>query len=292
MPAITANGITIEYEEFGNKEHPAIILVMGLGSQLTAWPDGFCSGLAERGFRVIRFDNRDVGLSSKMNGQKPPHIVVQMLMSKLGVKLKMPYTLDDMALDTVGLMDALEIEAAHIAGASMGGMIVQIMAARYKERVKSLTCLITTSGNPRMPGPTKKVIKKILQKPKGSDKETWINYYFDLFTIIGTSGTDPEQLRENMRKRVERCLYPQGTARQLAAINHNGSRVEMLKEIEAPTLVVSGSADPMVPYQGGQDLAANVKDARFELIEGMGHDLPDSLIPRMVDLVANHAKGA
>lgn len=290
MPAVTANGITIEYEEKGGKKDPAMLLIMGLGNQLTAWPEEFVARLAGRGFRVITFDNRDVGLSTKMTGQEEPGLVKLLIKSRLGLKLRVPYTLEDMALDTVGLMDALEIDKAHIVGVSMGGMIAQIVAARFGERVKTLTCMISTSGNPRMPGPKREIALKMARKPKGLDKQEWIDYYVGIFTMIGSPGVDREQLREKVIARVERSLYPPGTARQLAAIMENGSRVDLLKEISAPTLSISGSLDPMVPCQGGRDIADNVKGARFELIEGMGHDLPDSLIPRVVDLIAGHAK--
>ncbi len=292
MPAVTPNGLTIEYEEYGKKEDPAMILIMGLGNQLTAWPEDFVSGLAEQGFRVIIFDNRDVGLSGKLAAEKAPNILTLMLLSRLGIRLPVPYTLEEMALDTVGLMDALGIGTAHIAGVSMGGMIAQILAARHRDRVQTLTGIITSSGNPRLPGPKKEVARKMLKKPQNRDQEAWFNYYVEIFTMIGSPGADPEELRKKVQSRIDRCLYPEGTTRQLAAIIHSGSRVKLLKEITAPTLVISGSVDPLVPYQCGQDIAANVKGGRFELIEGLGHDLPDHLIPQIVDLIAAHAKQA
>jgi pimeloyl-ACP methyl ester carboxylesterase len=288
MAALTANGITLEYEERGEKSGAPLVLIMGLGQQLTAWPEELVNGLAEQGFRVIRFDNRDSGLSTRISGQVP-NVLLQYLLARLGIKLQVPYTLGDMAGDTVGLMDALKIESAHIAGVSMGGMIAQIIAGRYKSRVKTLTCMLTTSGNPRAARPQREVIQNMINRPKNLDRETWIDYYCHMFTLIGSPDTDREDLRRRVTLNVDRALYPQGTARQLAAILHNGSRVRLLKEVQAPTLVISGSVDPMVPPGGGRDLAANVKGARFELVEGMGHDLPVRLIPRIVELIAAHA---
>ncbi len=292
MPAVTANGITLEYEERGDKNGEPLMLIMGLGQQLTAWPEEFTGGLAEHGFRLILFDNRDAGLSTKVSDGKAPRVVAQAILSKLGIKLRVPYTLEDMARDTVGLMDALKINAAHIAGVSMGGMIAQIIAGRYQERVKTLTCLITTSGGPKTPLPKREVLKFMINRPKDLDRETWINYYCDMFTLIGSPDTDPEDLRKRVTLNIDRALNPQGTARQVAAILNGGSRVGLLKEVQAPTLVISGAEDPMVPADGGRDIAANVKGARFELMEGMGHDLPACLIPRLVDLIAAHAKSS
>lgn len=155
--------------------------------------------------------------------------------------------------------------------------------------MKTLTCLITSSGNPKLPGPKKEVTQKMFHKPKGLDKEAWFKYYCEVFTMIGSPGLDQEDLQMKVRARIERCLYPPGTTRQFAAIIHNGSRVALLREIQAPTLVISGALDPLVPFESGRDIAANIKGAVFELMAGMGHDLPNRLIPRIVDLIAGHA---
>ncbi len=292
MPSVKANNITIEYEEHGDRHNPAMVMIMGLGSQLIVWPEEFIRGLAERGFRVICFDNRDVGLSTKIEGKKKPDLVKMTVLLKLGIKPRVPYTLDDMALDTVGLMEALDIESAHIVGVSMGGMIAQILGAKHKHRVKSLTCMITSSGNPRLPAARPEVMQKLMQVPKSMDKEEWFKYNMELFTTIGSPGLDREKLAVAVRERIERSLCPDGTTRQLAAILHNGSRVKLLKQIELPTLVISGAEDPFLPYQCGQDIAANIPGARFELIEGMGHDIPEPHIPRLVELIAGHAAAA
>jgi len=289
MPSVKANNITIEYEEHGDRHNPVMVMIMGLGSQLILWPEEFIRGLAERGFRVICFDNRDVGLSAKIEGAKKPNIPRIFLLTRMGLKPRVPYTLDDMALDTVGLMDALGIERAHVVGISMGGMIAQILGAKHKQRVKSLTLMATSSGNPRMPAPRREVLQKFMRVPKSMDKEEWFKYNLELFTIIGSPGLDREKLAADMRKSIERSLYPEGTTRQLAAILQSGSRVKLLRQIELPTLVISGAEDPLLPYQCGRDIAAHIPGARFELIEGMGHDIPEPQIPRLVELIAGHA---
>ncbi|HPU00504.1 MAG: alpha/beta fold hydrolase [Firmicutes bacterium] len=292
MAQVKANGITLEYEEQGHRHHPSMLLIMGLGGQLIDWPEEFIRGLAERGFRVICFDNRDAGLSTKLEGVKKPNIARVFLLASMGLKPRVPYTLDDMALDTVGLMDALGIESTHVVGVSMGGMIAQILGAKHGERVKSLTLMITSSGNPRMPAPRPQVLQKFMRVPKSMDKEEWIKYNLELLTTIGSPGLDREKLALDVRKSIERCLCPEGTQRQLAAILQSGSRVKLLRRIAVPTLVISGAEDPLLPYQCGRDIADHIPGARFELIEGMGHDIPERHIPRLIELIAGHAAAA
>lgn len=288
MPTVTANGITIAYEEFGRKEDPVLVLIIGLGSQLTDWPAAFCEGLVERGLRVVCFDNRDCGYSTKMEGARmlPPVLLLPAL--KLGLRVTLPYTLGEMARDTVGLLDALQLERAHIAGSSMGGAIAQLVAGRYPERVLSLTCFYSTSGRPGLPGPKLKVALRMARQPKSEDREAWIDYYHEVFTLIGTPDQDPEEQRRSAVRRVDRFLCPAGTRRQFAAYTAGGNRVPLLRRITAPTLAISGSADPLVPYPCGRDIAQEVPGAHFELIEGMGHDLPEKMLPRLIDLLAGH----
>lgn len=292
MPAIDANGITIEYEEHGKKENPVILLINGLGRQLIEWPDEFCRGLVEHGFRLVLFDNRDVGLSTKFEEAGVPNLAEVVVMKSQGLTPAIPYTLYDMAADTLGLIDALKIDSAHILGLSMGGMIAQIAAAQNRNRAKSLTCIISSSGNPELPAAKPEVTQKMMDVPRVTDRDAWFSYYFELFTMIGTPGTDPDELKKRIKPAVERSLYPQGTGRQIAAIYENGSRVDLLRTIEAPTLAISGSLDPLLPPDCGRDIAANVRGARFELIEGMGHDLPVIFIPHIVDLIVKHLKSA
>lgn len=288
MPAVTANGINIIYEEYGKKGDPALVLIIGLGSQLTDWPASFCKGLVERGLRVICFDNRDCGLSTKMDDARMLSPVLLLPALKLGLRVDLPYTLGEMARDTVGLMEALQLDSAHIAGSSMGGAIAQLVAGRYPERVSSLTCFFSSSGRPGLPGPKIKVALRMARQPRGGNREAWTDYFQEVFTLIGTPGQDPKEQRRKAARRVERSLCPGGTRRQLAALTADGSRVDLLRKITAPTLVISGSIDPLMPYACGRDIAAHVPGARFELIEGMGHDLPEKMIPRLVDLLADH----
>lgn len=288
MPAVTANGINIFYEEYGKKGDPALVLIIGLGSQLTDWPASFCKGLVERGLRVICFDNRDCGLSTKMDDARMLSPVLLLPALELGLRVDLPYTLDEMARDTVGLMEALQLDSAHIAGSSMGGAIAQLVAGRYPERVSSLTCFFSSSGRPGLPGPKIKVALRMARQPRGENREAWTDYFQEVFTLIGTPGQDPEEQRRKAARRVERSLCPGGTRRQLAALTADGSRVDLLRKITAPALVISGSIDPLMPYACGRDIAVHVPGARFELIEGMGHDLPEKMIPRLVDLLADH----
>jgi pimeloyl-ACP methyl ester carboxylesterase len=288
MPSIDVNGITLEYETSGDEKNPVLLLIMGLGNQLTAWPELFCRMLEESGFFVIRFDNRDIGLSTKIKVEKEPNMILLALMTRLGIKTKVPYTLSDMAKDTIALCDALGLDNVHLAGISMGGMIAQIVAADYPERIKSLTCIISSSGNQRMPGPRAVVLKKVMQKPRGRDLDSWIEYYFELFKLIGSPSMNEQDLLERVKDNIARSLYPRGTLHQLAAIINDGSRTALLKRISAPTLVINGSVDPLIPYAAGKDIVNYVPNSRFKLIEGLGHDLPDPLIPQIVDLINNH----
>ncbi len=289
MPTADVKGVKLEYEECGNKNNPVMLCIMGLGCQLIDWPEMFYNKLSNQGYRVILFDNRDAGLSSKFTAKGTPNILLQVIMSKIGIRLKVPYTLEDMADDTIGLLDALNIKKAHLVGISMGGMIAQITAAKYKERVSTLTCIISSSGNPRMPGARKDVMQKMLEEPKTDKEEDWFDYFYELFMMTGSPQKDEEALKKRIREGINRSLCPDGTKRQFAAILNNGSRVELLKQVEAPTLSISGFLDPLIPYQTGEDIAKNVKNGRFELIENMGHDIPDHLIPRIVDFIDDHA---
>ena len=219
MTAIKANGITIEYEEMGPPDAPVILLVMGLGMQLIAWPEPFCGGLAARGFRVVRFDNRDAGLSTRMPSAGSLATSAMMARAFLGLPVRPPYTLNDMARDTVGLMDALGIDHAHVVGASMGGMIAQIVAIEHPERVKSLTSIMSTSGDRALPGPKGKVLRALL-RPRPRDKALAVRRYMEMFRLIGGAGYPPTEaeLRARVERAVRRSYRPDGFARQLIAI--------------------------------------------------------------------------
>jgi pimeloyl-ACP methyl ester carboxylesterase len=264
--------------------------MMGLSAQLIGWPVPFCEGLAERGFRVIRYDNRDVGLSQKFDGQKPPGLLRSIIWRKLGLPLKVPYSLHDMADDVVGLLDALELPQAHIVGISMGGMLAQTMAAQYPQRVLTLTSIMSSSGNPALPPPDRSILRHLLTPP-GEEREAIIAHRLKFWRMVESTAwpTDEEELRSNVSASVDRAFYPEGMGRHIAAIGASGNRVPLLKEITAPTLVIHGTNDPIAPMEGGKDTARHIAGSRLELIEGMGHDLPRQLWPRLVTLIADHA---
>jgi len=295
MPNIRANNIDIYYEENGPADGPVILLVMGLGAQMIAWPDEFIHGLVSKGYRVIHYDNRDVGLSQWMDGAKTPNLVWTMLKARFGLPVRVPYTLTDMAADGIGLLDALGIDKAHVAGASMGGMIVQLMAANHRERLLSMTSIMSSSGKPGLPGARADIQKSFMVKrPPDASREEAVAFGTEL--VRSFSYPDPARPEnahaELTAKAFDRGYYPVGTRRQLLAIIADGSRVERLKTITTPTLVVHGGADPLVPKEGSEDIARHIPGARVEILEEMAHDLPPSQVGRMVDLIAGHAKQA
>ena len=292
MTAILANGITLEYESLGDPDAPAVLLVMGLGMQLVAWPDPFCDGLVQRGFRVVRFDNRDCGLSQKLDELGTPRVPGMILRALLGLPVRAPYDLTAMAADSVGLLDALGIRQAHVVGASMGGMIGQLVAALHPERVLSLTSIMSTTGARHLKQPSARIRRELLRRPQQPlTTETLLAHYEHLFGVIGSPGypQDLAEFRARIRRAVERGYHPAGFLRQLAAILANGDRSPLLGRITCPTLVVHGKADPLVPYQGGVDTAYKIRDARLVLLDGFGHDFPPALFERFADLIAKHA---
>ena len=295
MPNIRANNIDIYYEENGPADAPVILLVMGLGAQMIAWPDEFIHGLVSKGYRVIHYDNRDVGLSQWMDGAKTPNLVWTMLKARFGLPVRVPYTLTDMAADGIGLLDALGIDKAHVAGASMGGMIVQLMAANHRERLLSMTSIMSSSGKPGLPGARADIQKSFMVKrPPDASRDEAVAFGTELVRSFSyPDPARPENAHAEMTaKAFDRGYYPVGTRRQLLAIIADGSRVERLKKITTPTLVVHGGADPLVPKEGSEDIARHIPGARLEIIDEMAHDLPPSQVGRMVDLIAGHAKQA
>lgn len=289
----TANGIDIAYEDKGPKEAPAILLVMGLGGQLTLWPDEFVDALVAHGFRVIRYDNRDVGLSTRFDAAGVPNLKWMFVKAALKLPVRSAYTLADMAADGMALLDHLGIARAHIVGASMGGMIAQHIAARYPERVLSLTSVMSTTGNPRLPRAQKEAMRILANRPMSGDPEAMIAYSVNAARVIGSPAypAAEDRLQRRVRNDYERGWYPQGVARQMAAIVADGDRRPMLKTVKAPTLVIHGEADPLVPIAGGRDTAASIAGARLLTIPGMGHDLPLALVDTLADAIAEHAKG-
>lgn len=294
MAQAQANGIEIEWDERGPADGPAILLIMGLGAQMTRWSEAFMAPLAARGFRVIRFDNRDVGLSSKLHDGGVPDLAKVGMVLATGSKPEVPYTLDDMAADAVALLDVIGVERAHIVGASMGGMIAQLVAANHPERVVTLTSIMSSTGNPALPRATAEANAVLMSRPAGTDIDSLVAHGVRSAKVVGSPGypTDEAVLAERARADLERMMYPQGFARQLAAIWANGDRRPKLKGITARTLVIHGAADPLVPVEGGRDTAASIPGAKLVEIEGMGHDLPESLIPQVTGLIADHAEAA
>lgn len=283
----------IEYESLGDPAHPAIVLIMGLGMQLMAWPDSFCQALVARGYRVIRFDNRDCGLSGRAPGKKRVNLLLAMAASALGLPVRTPYTLEDMAGDAVGLMDRLGIDRAHIVGASMGGMIAQVLAAKFPQRVLSLASIMSSSGNRKVSKPTKPARKVLLSRPADpKNPDSVIEHLVEMFGVIGSPGypSSREELRSRIGRSVRRAYEPAGTARQLLAIIASGDRRKLLHTITAPTLVLHGADDPLVPLAAGRDTAQNIPGATLQVIEGMGHDFPEALMPRLAQAIADHCE--
>ena len=293
MPLVSTNGISLEVEVLtppavsvgaAPSEAP-VLLIMGLGMQLTAWPDAFVDGLLARGHTVIRFDNRDIGLSSKLAMWGRPRLVLASMRRALGLRVRASYTLGDMAADTVGMLDALAIARVHLVGVSMGGMIGQIMAARYPERVASFTCIMSSSGARELPGPTRAARRALLSRPRDShDVESIIDHYVKVFGVIGSPEfpSSAQMLRELYGRGVRRSHHPLGSARQLMAIVASGDRSRLLANIKAPTTIVHGSADPLVPVAAAHDLSRKIAHAHLRVIDRMGHDLPPGALPMLL----------
>ena len=294
MASVTANGISIEYEEIGDKSAPAILLVMGLGAQLTRWSDTFCQALADGGFRTIRFDNRDCGLSSKFEAAGVPNMAEMFQKATKGETIAAPYRLEDMALDAVGLMDRLGLAKAHIVGASMGGMIAQVMAARHPNRTASLVSIMSSSGRRGLPPGKPEAMQAIMTRPESGEREALIQNSMRASRIIGSPGypEDEAVLRRQAERNVDRSYYPQGVSRQFAAVLANGSRVDLLKTITAPSLVIHGNDDPLVPVEAGRDTAAHIPGAELMLVPGMGHAIESKLVPIVAPAILAHCRKA
>ena len=285
-----ANGIRIAYDTFGKPSAPPMLLIMGLACQMIIWDDEFCTRLAERGYWVIRFDNRDIGQSQKFDSAGVPDISELIAAQINRAPLKAPYTLSDMAADAVGLLDALEIQSAHVVGASMGGMIAQLMALEYPHRVRTLTSILSSTGDPNLPPPKPEGLQ-VLYAPLPTDRQGFIEAYMEVWRILsGPKHPVSDSLAMNYAERTfERGLNPEGVIRQYAAILASGSRKEALAGLEVPALVIHGDQDPLVPVECGIDTAEAIPGARLVIIEGMGHAFPEALWPRIIDEIANHA---
>jgi pimeloyl-ACP methyl ester carboxylesterase len=293
MARVHANGIELEYDSFGSPKGRPLVLVMGLGGQMLLWDEGFCEALAERGHYVVRFDNRDVGLSTKFDAAGIPNVMELMQQSAAGKTPAVPYTLDDMADDAAGLLDALGLDEVHLCGASMGGMIAQTVAIRHGRRLRSLTSIMSSTGNPSLP-PAKPEAMAVLMTPPPTDRAGSLDAAVRTWRTIGSPGFpfDEAKIRARAGRLYDRSFYPQGTARQMAAILAHGSRVEELKNVSMPTLVIHGAADPLVPLEGGRDTARSIPGAELLVIEGMGHDMPEGAWPTLVNAISEHTAKA
>ena len=293
MARARSNGIELEYEVAGNPADPPVLLVMGLGAQLIVWEDEFVLGLARRGHFVVRYDNRDVGLSTHFDGVVAPPLPEILARRAAGQPIGAPYTLSDMAADAVGLLDHLEIPAAHVVGASMGGMIAQTLAIEHARRVRSLTSIMSTTGNPSLP-PAKPEAMARLSLPAPADRSAFIAQSVESQKVMAGSGFpfDEERARRLAERGYERAFYPQGFARQIAAIMASGSRRDALESVRTPTLVVHGLEDPLVPHEGGLDTHEAIPGSELLLIDGMGHSLPRGVWPTLIDAIQKHVARA
>ena len=287
---VPVNGIDIAYQVFGRRTDPAFLLIMGLGTQMVAWDDAFCRKLMDRGYYVIRFDNRDVGLSGRPANASVPDLAALEQSLRAGHPERPPYTLEDMAADGIGLLRGLGIEQAHVAGVSMGGMIAQVMASDFPQQVHSLTSIMSSTGRPDLPPPTPEALE-VLLTPFPTDREGYIESFVRTYRIISgpVYPINETRVRRWAKMHFENGLNPDGITRQLAAILYAGDRTEALRRITAPTLVLHGDADPLFSVACAHATADTIPDARLEIIPGMGHVIPDALWDFVVDLMVAHA---
>jgi pimeloyl-ACP methyl ester carboxylesterase len=294
MSRATANGIQIEYETFGNSSDRPLLLVIGLGGQLIWWDESLCQDLASCGHYVIRYDNRDTGLSTKFDQTVKPDVMGTLGEILSGDKSSIPYTIEDMADDGAGLLDAIGIPCAHICGMSMGGMIAQTIALRHPSRTLSLTSIYSHTGNPKLPQPKPEVLKTLLT-PIPTARAAYIEHMLG-FTKMVTGRSypmDEEWTKRNMAASYDRCFYPYGIGRQMIAIMAQNNRKAALASIKVPVLVIHGTDDPLAPVEGGKETAAAIPGARLILIEGMGHDLPHGgAWHQIIDEITAHTRKA
>lgn len=291
---VNANGIQIEVDDQGPRDGPVVMLIMGLGMQLIAWPQALVQLLIDRGFRVVRFDNRDIGLSQGFDHAGVPNMALAGLRYALHLPVKSPYALADMGRDALGVLDALGIAQAHVCGASMGGMIAQHLAAEAPQRVASLTLMMTTSGARSLPQPSWSVRKTLMSRPMKPGTDAAVDWILHVLRVIGSPGypMSAEAMRARALASVQRAWHPAGSARQLLAVVADGDRTPLLSRITSPTRIVHGVADPLVPVACGEQLANKISGAQTDFIPGMGHDLPEALLDRFAQGIADNAARA
>ena len=282
---IAANRIEIELDDSGEADRPVVLLIMGMGMQLIAWPPGFVRALRNAGFRVIRFDNRDAGLSTHFDQAGVPNLLWQGFRTHFGFPSKPAYSLQDMALDALGVLDALHVPRAHVLGMSMGGMIAQRVALQAPHRVASLCSIMSSSGAPHLPMPDATVMQLLLGKPEQAGVQGAIEHTMKFLTAVSSPlyPTDAGLLKTMVTVSVERSYRPGGIARQMHAVMTDTDRASLLHQITAPTLVIHGKADPLVPYACGEDTGQRIAGARMVGVEGMGHDLPPPVVQSIID---------
>jgi pimeloyl-ACP methyl ester carboxylesterase len=293
MPNVNVKGIQIEYDTFGEVRSKPLLMIKGIGQQMITWSDDFCSLLAQAGHYVIRFDHRDVGLSSKLEDKKVPELTQILTSVAQGQKIDPPYTLDDMAGDAIGLLDKLGFNKAHVCGMSMGGAIAQILAISYPSRLLSLTLMMTSTGNPDLP-PAKPEAMGALISPAPNQQQAYIEHHLNVFRIIGSPGFpfNEEYHRKLAGRLFNRSFYPEGMTRHFLALLSQENRKPALAKVKLPTLVIHGADDPLVPVEAGKDAAEAIPGAEILIIKGMGHDLPREVWPTVVKaMTKNTAKG-
>ena len=295
MPQISANGVSLEYESYGDPANPALLLVMGLGAQLTLWPDEFVAALVARGFHVIRHDNRDIGLSTKFTAAGIPAIPEVVAAVMAGQAPPIPFTLTDMAADAAALLDGLGIAKAHVVGASMGGMIVQLMAVNHADKLLSMTSIMSTTGNPALPPSKPEAMAALMNRaPEDAGLNEVLKIGVAVARAIGSPGYPAplDRLHARIEHDYKRSFHPTGAARQFAAIVADGDRRERLKSVTTPTLVIHGIDDPLVTVEGGVDTTESIAGAKLLTLPGMGHDVPLELVDELADAIAAHASVA
>jgi len=291
---VKANHIDIEVEDTGadgsQAARPAVLLIMGLGMQLIEWPQALVRSLVDAGYRVIRFDNRDIGLSQHFDALGAPNVFWTAMKLRLGVPVRPPYSLRDMALDAVGVLDALGLQKAHVVGASMGGMIAQRVALAAPERVLSLTSIMSSSGARKLPPPRQDVLRMMLRRPLNPDHDVLVEHAVKLLQAIGSPGfpRPDAEIRDSVTEAMQRSFHPVGTLRQMVAVGADVTRALELANARTPTLVLHGRADPLVPYACGEDTARRIQGARLVGIDGMGHDLPPGVVERLLAEMLPH----
>jgi len=286
-----ANGMEIVYDIFGDPDKPPLLFIIGLGQHMIAWDEDFCAQIAARGYRVIRFDNRDTGLSTKLDKAGVPNMAVLFEAMVEGKPVDSPYSILDMTDDAVGLLDTLGIESAHVVGESMGGMIAQRMIIHHAGRVRTLTSIMSSTGEPGLPPPTPEAMDILANRPPPTDREGYIEDYVKRWRVLhGRELPYDEEASRKLATRIfDRGLNLAGFARQFAAIVADGSRKQALKSVTVPTLVIHGDADPLVPFECGIDMANSVPEAELLIIEGMGHTLPRQVWAQVIDSIVRHA---